>query len=304
MKFKKIFITGPNGFIGNNLIKSLIENENINLSVLIRKKEYFDLFEPYGISCFLDDGSTDDLIKYFNEQKFDLVIHLASLFIKDHNSNNIVNLIESNVLLGTRLLEASVKSGVKAFINTGTFWQHYSGEEYSPVNLYAATKQAFEDIAKYYIESNNLYFVTLKLNDTYGPDDTRKKIFNIWHSLNNNERLKMSPGLQKIDILFIDDVVEAFKKLILQVEDDFIDKKYNGKTFAIHSLQLHSLQEIAEIYEEVSGNKLNIEWGGLNYREREVMEPWKGGEIINGWKSEVSIRDGIKKLVNHQHSKK
>jgi len=159
---------------------------------------------------YLDDGDTEHLIDFFRERRFDTVIHLASLYLKDHQSKQINDLITSNLLFGTRLLEASVKSSVKSFINTGTLWQHYQDKHYSPVNLYAATKQAFEDIAQYYRETSDLFFATIYLNDTYGPGDTRKKILNIWNSMTDSDILDMSPGEQKINLLHIDDVVRTY----------------------------------------------------------------------------------------------
>ena len=44
-------------------------------------------------------------------------------------------------------------------------------------------KEGFENIAKYYIETSNLIFTTIKLNDTFGANDTRNKVFNIWNKI-------------------------------------------------------------------------------------------------------------------------
>ena len=44
--------------------------------------------------------------------------------------------------------------------------------------------------------------------------------------------------------------------------------------------QQHTLKELAEIYSKATGKKLNINWGGREYRKREVMVPWKGKQLI------------------------
>ena len=67
--------------------------------------------------------------------------------------------------------------GVKILVNTGTSWQHYENKDYSPVNLYAATKQSFEAILQYYVEVASLKAITLKLFETYGLDDPRPNFF-------------------------------------------------------------------------------------------------------------------------------
>jgi CDP-3, 6-dideoxy-D-glycero-L-glycero-4-hexulose-4-reductase len=55
-------------------------------------------------------------------------------------------MITSNITFGTKLLEIASRTGVKTFINTSSAMQNYDNNSYSPTNLYAATKQAFEDI--------------------------------------------------------------------------------------------------------------------------------------------------------------
>jgi nucleoside-diphosphate-sugar epimerase len=297
MNFKNICITGATGFIGSHLLLSLMGEGVYSITAIIKNQEMEAVIRVPKVTYYTDNGNTGDLVNFFRDRGFDCVIHLASVYLKDHSSDQIGDLIESNVLFGTRLLEASVSSGIRAFINTGTSWQHYQGSGYSPVNLYAASKQAFEDIAKYYMEKENLYFVTLKLNDTYGPGDTRRKIFNIWNNLKEGEPLKMSPGEQLIDIMHIFDVVSAFKALLAQVSEDLGARCYVGTSFSIHNSRIVTLKELAGIYETVSGKKLTIEWGGLSYREREVMVPWRGGESIRGWRQKITLEEGIISLI-------
>ncbi len=290
----KILITGITGFIGKNLSRQLV-NEGIELSAIVRNKNDITPLENINIKCFLYDNS-ENLISWFEKERFDGVIHLASCFIKEHTFEDIDNLIASNIQFSTKILESAAKTGVKWFINTGTFWQHYNNESYFPVNLYAATKQAFENIARYYVQSSNINFVTLKLNDTYGPGDTRPKIFNLWKNISETDKtIEMSAGEQLIDIVYIDDVVNAYVKLInLVTKDD--QKRNNLETFAVSSGNTISLKELSGIFSRVSGKKLNILWGKIPYRKNEVMVPWNQGTTVPGWKPLVGFEEGIKKL--------
>ncbi|MDZ5724904.1 NAD-dependent epimerase/dehydratase family protein [Acetobacterium sp. K1/6] len=99
-----------------------------------------------------------------------MVVRLASLFVSEHNASDVDKLFMSNVVFGAHLLEAMKTLEVNYLINTGTNWQNYCGSEYNPVNLYAATKEAFEDIAKFYTQTTSLRMITLRLYDTYGID--------------------------------------------------------------------------------------------------------------------------------------
>lgn len=287
----KILISGPSGFIGKSLVNSLSNQHELFLLLRTPKKD----FENYNSIVY--EGDIDSLISFINDNKIEGVVHLASLYLRDHKSSEVRALVESNILLGTELLEASSKSNIKWFINTGTFWQHYNNSNYAPVNLYSATKQAFEDLAKYYIDVKGLKFVTLKLSDTYGPGDLRRKIFNLWLELvNNGENLKMTKGEQLIDICYISDVCEAFSQLISLIGDTGSSIK-TGSSFSVQAESRLTLKELAQKFEEVLGKKLNIEWGGRPYCSREVMVPWEDGIPVPGWKQKVGIEEGIRKFL-------
>ncbi len=291
----KILITGGTGFIGKNLIKSLLDN---NYNVYCITRIHSDLSKINSkVKIFQYDENIDSLLEFFQNEKFDGVIHLASLFLLNHTKDNISNLLSSNIKFGVELLEASKISKIKWFINTGTFWQNYNEEEYNPVNLYAATKEAFLDIAKYYTQTSDLIFTTIKLNDTFGPNDTRNKIFNLWHKISQtNEILEMSQGNQIIDISYIEDVINAYDILIKHLSSNK-KNEYKNKIFAIKSNERMSLKELSKVFEKAINCKLNIQWGAKPYREREVMNPWEDGETIENWEQKYTLKDAIIKTI-------
>jgi CDP-paratose synthetase len=214
----KLLLTGATGFIGTNLEARLKKDGHEVLTI--------------GRSF---NNNVQEIVAFMNKEKFDGVIHLASLFLAAHKPEDIKNLIESNVLFPTTVLESAVAAKIPWFINTGTFWQHYKDKMYSPVNLYAATKQAFEDIAAYYMESSPINFVTIKLFNVFGPKDPRPKVFNLWLKISQSkETLEMSPGEQVMDITYIDNVIEGYVRMIELLSKDS-KRKFNGKSFAIPS---------------------------------------------------------------------
>jgi len=292
----KIVVTGVTGFIGHAIVERLLKENHI--VYVITRADTDTSSIPNDVHTFVDDGNTQKMQDFFQEIKPDGVLHLASLVLVNHTLDDIETLIISNILFSTRLLEASVNSHVKWFINTGTFWQNYNDEDYNPVNLYAATKQAFEDIAKYYYETQKINFVTIKLNDTFGTNDTRSKIFNLWgKAVANNENLGMSPGEQIIDISYIENIVDAYIQMLtqLQANDTYT---YAGDVYAVNSEERMSLQALAKVYEEVTQTSVDITWGGRPYRDREVMIPWTKGKPVPGWKQNISLRDAIATVMN------
>lgn len=294
----KVLITGATGFIGRNLSNKLAEKYEVY--AIVRKYSNTSVLNK-NINVFRYDGNIDNLINFFKQEKFEGVIHLASLFLAYHTPNDISKLINSNIKFATELLETSKQSKVKWFINTGTFWQHFNNEDYNPVNLYAATKEAFEVIAKYYVETYDLVFTTIKLNDTFGPNDTRKKIFNLWlDCIKNNKTLDMSKGEQIIDISYIDDVVNAYEVMIQNLStNDY--KKYNLKSYVVSNRERITLKELTSLFEKIIGKKLNINWGAREYRQREVMIPYNKGELIPNWKQKYSLQEAIKDFLKKEH---
>lgn len=286
-----ILVTGATGFIGTNLTRELRKQHN--LFILGQFEGDPEKLELPGIVM------TDDiqrLADYIKNNEIEGVIHLASLYLTVHTPEQIKDLVSSNVYFGTAVLEASSLAGsVKWFLNTGSIWQNYNtkGADYNPVNLYAATKQAFIDMAKYYTDVFDIRFCTLKLCDTYGPNDTRRKIFKLFKDYSESgEVLKMSPGEQNIDLIYITDIISGFTKLaeLLASEQEL------GDEYVLTSGKQIPLRELAQLFCDVSGRKLNIEWGGRSYRDREVMIPWKGVPLP-GWKALVDVKEGIRRFI-------
>lgn len=287
----KILITGATGFIGTHLRRRL--RKEYELVALIRPTTDTASLKNERIGTLVFDGDVKQLSENLLDQDIKGIVHLASLYLKTHKPEEVQSLVESNVLFPTQLLEASVASSVKWFLNTGTFWQHYQDKSYSPVNLYASTKQAFIDVAQYYSETSALKFITLKLSDTFGPGDTRPKIFNLWKKhAETGETLKMSAGEQLMDINYIDNVTDSFATLIRLLQSD--PESLNAE-YAVSNGTTYSLRELALLFEETTGKNVPIVWGAFPYREREVMKPWSLGEAVPGWSPKVSIDEGIKR---------
>lgn len=292
----KILITGATGFIGRSLVPCLRQAGH-EVCAVVRPLTDVTLLSRDGISFFRDDGLSDLQPELAAHGPFDGVVHLASLFLASHRSEDVLPLLTSNVLFSTRLLDAAVRSGVTWFLNTGTAWQHYEGREYSPVNLYAATKQAFEALAQYYVEGHGLRFITLALGDTYGPGDTRSKLLNLWCRIaNTGTPLDMSAGLQEIDLVYVTDVVEAFKCAVEQFQSANWPEDAMP-TFRVATGERYSLRELAKVFEEVTGTALPIRWGTRPQRPREVMLPWEGAiPVLHGWQPKVPLRMGLARL--------
>ena len=297
---KRAIVTGATGFVGSNLCKYLIEN-NWEVSIISRpSSDYTNINSVLNkVQLFEYDWNVEKLISFFKEKEADVVFHLASLFIAEHESNQINQLVDSNIKFGLHILEAMKESSTKQLINTGTSWQHYHTNEYNPVNLYAATKQAFESLIQYYTEAENIRCITLKLFDTYGESDTRPKLINLLHKFaDENKELNMSPGEQILDLVHVDDVVRAFVKAY----EYLVEHRTKYEEFGVGSRKPIQLKDLIDKFELVTGKKLNIIWGGRSYRKREVMKLWDAYEPLPGWNVEINLEEGLQKYNGNSNN--
>jgi nucleoside-diphosphate-sugar epimerase len=289
-------VTGASGFVGSHLVRRLIR-EGWEVSVLARDPARVAEVLPQLPSSTIHHygGSAESIQGALEAARPDVVFHLASHFVAEHGQQDIEPLIDANIRLGLHLLEAMTRAGVRRLINTGTAWQHYLDEPYNPVCLYAATKQAFEDILAYYVSAGPISAVTLKLFDTYGPEDRRKKLIPVLlKAIRTGEVLQMSPGEQQLDLVFVDDVLEAYLRSAAWLSED-ASAPTGG--FAVSSGETVSLRELVDVFSSVAGAPLNVVWGARPYRKREVMLPWGSGKRLPGWTPKVALRDGIARTL-------
>lgn len=293
---KSVLITGITGFIGRELAKQLLA-DSVKVHGLVRPTSQLSSLEG-GLhsKCKIHthSGSTEELIDIFQAEKPDLVFHLATHYVSEHKPSDIEPLLASNIGFTTQLLEAMATTGCRRLINAGTSWQHFGTTSYRPVNLYAATKQCAEDIITYYHDAHAISCTHLKLFDTYGPGDTRRKLLSILvDAARTGDVLDMSPGDQIIDLCHVSDVAAAF---VLAA------KRQGDATGPIHDTYFLSgerltLKQLVDVVSQALGEPLKINFGGRPYRSREVMIPVdSAASILPGWLPRIRLRDYLMSL--------
>ena len=292
---KNVVVTGGNGFVGSNLVRKLV-NENYNVSIIEKLGVSIEGIEDIEnkVNIFFYDGDINKLIGIFEQiKKVDTVFHLASLVKTSHNPEDISNLIESNITFGTHLLEAMYTIKCFNMINTSTYWQHYNNENYNPVDLYAATKEAFEKIIEFYVKAKKFNVITLELYDNNGRNDKRKKIMNILkESFLINKPLNLTLGEQIINLIYIDDLIDGY-----MIAETLLEKNMGHSKYSLTSENPTTLKSIVQIFKEVMNKDLNVKFGAINYKEREIMYPWDKGVKLPKWSAKISLREGIKKFM-------
>lgn len=289
-------ITGATGYIGSHVLKYLL-SEGWDIHVVADPRFGYDNIKDVmsKIDVFEYSGNIDALCTYFKKVQVDVVFHLAAAVITNYQPSQVPVLIQSNVQFGTEILEAMKQSSTKLFIGTGSYWQNYNNEDYNPVDLYAATKEAFEKILKYYTEVERIRAITLRLFDVYGTGDHRPKLWNIIKQIaGTDQELNMSPSEQLLDMVFISDVCTAYEQAytLLVTNNDI-----RNEVYGVYTNQRLPLKEIVEMYKKIIGRPAHINYGGKPYKKREVMEPTDKLKVLPNWKPEVSLEKGFQQII-------
>jgi len=298
-----VFVTGATCFLGRELIKRLI-NDGMTVTALTRPGSDLNrlgsLLECINVAVY--DGTQSSLDRALENAEADTIFHLAGRYAATHDSDEAELLIDANIKLGVRLLEAAHKTDTRRFINTGSHFQYYNNDSYRPLSLYAATKQAFQDILAYYQDAMGFQTINLIIFETFGAGDWRKKLMAaILDAGRQGSTLKLGDHDPVMDFVYIDDMVNAFlhANQLLEINSS----RHSGKTYAVSGNDQHSISGIIKLFEQIDGTKIKTKAGQFKNPDRIIVNPW-AGENLSGWHAKLSLKDGIRKFIENTPEQK
>lgn len=239
---RKIYtVTGATGYIGYKFIEAALKNGDFVYAIVRESsdtKRLRELQKQYGeIEIHSYEGHECDLELSIADSDF--VVHLGALYTTQEDEGSTINLINSNILFSTQILNVTKRVNPSAVVISASTFSSLDGRgEYAPSSLYAATKSAVETIAEYY---STLAIRFLTFPDTFGPADWRPKIHNILAKNKSWPFEFRSPAQQEMLMLHIDDIIGH----ILEVSKDNSAgvKKYDIYTEGI----LVTLEELSKL---------------------------------------------------------
>ena len=255
---KKVLVTGGVGFIGTNLIKSLLKKD-IKVVSLDNYSTGYKLNEMKGVKYYNLDIEEIDKI---NEQDFDICFHLAAQSRVQPSFDDPQESVRVNVTGTTRVIEWAKINNIKV-IYAGSSSKHHDPSD-SP---YAMTKFLGEEICKLYKKSFDVNVEIARFYNVYGPleplDEKFGNVIGIWQvKANKNLPLPIvGDGNQKRDFTHVFDIIDG----LLRIANTEIKHKDaweigTGVNYSIN--QLYSM--FKDRYNTVS---VNIPDQRGNYRE-------------------------------------
>ncbi len=291
----KLAITGATGYLGSAFIKRY--STRFDIFCIVRKDSDIKILSESRCRI-IKYGEWEELYEKMKVVSPDILVHLAGVFLNEHNENTIINMLECNIMFSTVIVDAAVCAGCKRIINTSSYWQHYNKERYNPVNLYAATKQSFEDILLYYVKAKESSVITLTIFDTYGPFDKRRKVLNLVMETEDGKEFGMSDGSQKMYFCYLDDLIDAYGAAIKRC---MAHSPGTYEKYALRDEKPVTLRYAVETLLEVLGKKVKINWGKVPNRKREISDPENIGTVLPEWKPSHTLKEGaeaIKKMYS------
>jgi len=273
---KKILITGTTGFIGKNLLDYFLKKKYFIFSLLRKSKKNIRFAKEYKINKNFKSiifSDMDDLNKQLLNYKIDYVIHAATHYVKNHEYSDIKKIIESNVLLPTIIADLLCKKKIKKFINFGTVWQHYNNKKDYAYNLYASSKQAFNNIINYYKNHfSETKFYNLLISDTFGKNDERKKLIPIIiknYKKKNTINIPKNLSVNLVNVKYITNVIENIINKNIKPDTYVIKDKKNLKIFDLINYLNQKLKIKIKINwtKNVSMNEKIINFKTINFNK-------------------------------------
>ena len=332
---KTIFITGTSGFIGSNLAKRLLkENNDINIIGLDNMNNYYDVslkeyrlkeLEKFDNFTFIKGNLADkELINsIFEKYKPSIVVNLAAQAGVRYSIENPDAYIESNVIGFYNILEACRHNPVEHLVYAssssvygGNTKVPFSTDDKvdNPVSLYAATKKSNELFAHTYSKLYNIPTTGLRFFTVYGPAGRPDMAyFGFTNKLIKGETIKIfNYGNCKRDFTYIDDIVEGIIRVMQKPPE-----KQNGEDglpippYAVYNIgnsHPENLLDFVTILQEelVNAGVLPKDYDFENHK---ALVPMQAGDVPITYadttplekefdfKPSTSLRDGLREFA-------
>ena len=313
---RKVLVTGGAGFIGSNLIASLLDSGNTVICL-----DNFSTGKPENIEEFRNNPKftliTGDIRNYDDCKRAadgtEFVFHQAALGSVPRSLKDPVTSTDVNIGGFVRMIQASRESGVKRFIyaaSSSTYGDHEGLPKVEdhigkPLSPYAVTKYADELFAEVFAGNYAMEVIGLRYFNVYGPKQDPEGAYAAvipkfaLQLLRGERPLINGDGTISRDFTHVDNVVNANHLAALVETKDALNQVYNvacGESTSLNRMY-DIIRESLSRYDE---GIMSIE---------PVYGPERRGDIrhslasiekaskLLGYKPVVSIEEGLPATV-------
>lgn len=302
-----IVVFGAGGFIGANLVKTILQY----------REDVFAVTSKPFVPWRLDDVNPkhilhcniikkEQLQRVFEEHRFKTIFDLAAYGAYSKQSD-VQLTYETNLIGLLNLLEITSQFSIKAFVHAGSS-SEYGLNAAAPVedaplhpnSHYAVTKASAAQMIKYYGTLREMPVTNLRYYSIYGPYEEPDRLIPrlIEMGMKKDYPPLVQPDISR-DFVYVDDAVLATLLSANQID------AIAGQSLNIASGKKTTIRDIASTIQEIFSIDKSPDWGDFPNRKWDLKE-WYGNaslaEKLIGWKNETSLKDGILKNYEWQKS--
>jgi len=329
---KVALVTGAAGFIGFHISKRLLD-EGWRVIGLDCMSDYYDVSLKRRRECMLlkyesyrsvheKVEAQNVLLDLFEEERPDVVIHLAAQAGVRYSIENPRSYLESNIIGTFELLEAARTYPPRHMLLASTSSVYGANKEMPyresdradhQISFYAATKKSTENMAHSYSHLFSLPITMFRFFTVYGawgrPD---MALFKFTKSMINGEAIDVyNHGDMSRDFTYIDDIVDSIILMLDNVaenscsepskdrQNDKISPVAPFRVVNIGNAQPEKLIHFIEAIELALG--INAKKNFLPMQAGDVPKTWASTEILEkltGRRPKTNIVDGVKIFVD------
>ncbi|ACV24346.1 UDP-glucuronic acid decarboxylase family protein [Methanocaldococcus fervens] len=320
---KTILVTGGAGFIGTNLIKRLLEDNN---KVICIDNNYTGRFE--NIKQFLNNPNfkfiKHDITKPIKiEKEIDEIYNLACPASPPHYQKSPIFTLNTSIFGIINILELAKKHNAKVLHAStsevyGNPLEHPQKESYwgnvnpiGPRACYDEGKRVAETYCYEYWKSFGLDIRIVRIFNTYGPyvdpNDGRVVSNFIIQALKNEPLTVYGDGKQTRSFQYIDDLVEGMLKY-MEVDKNKLENKlkdkFNWDTVPVLNMgnpEEFTILELAyKVLELIPESESDIVFKPLPKDDPVRRRPdiTMAKEVL-GWEPKVKLEEGLKKTIEY-----
>lgn len=289
-----ILLTGSTGFLGSSLLDRLLQQGEevvaIVRSTSSRMKIKHRLEAPL---LHLFEIDANDPQHIFDRYEIDTIIHAATEY--GRGATPLYSILDANLILPLRLAELGVQSGIKCFINTDSFFNK-RGNSYSNLLNYSLSKKSL--LAWLEKLAGNLKIINVVLEHIYGPGDSDSKFVESTIrkvAIERVSRVALTHGHQQRDFVYLDDVVDAYLKLVAYGRA----QEFRFEVFELGTGRATQVRDFVGLIKSLSGSATELGFGDIPYRSDEIMCSTADVSMLRklNWTPTVDVREGVRRII-------
>jgi UDP-glucose 4-epimerase len=253
---KNILIFGGLGFIGSNIIETLIDEKQLYTIIVFDFHGMINHFGDKVNVVYGDFNNENDVESVLKNNKIDIVIHLISTTIPVTSNDNIPYDIEANLITSVRMLNLLVKYKINEIVfmsSGGTVYGITESElvdeqhKTNPISSHGIIKLSIEKYIQLFHKMYGINYLILRAGNTYGAHQKSENqgIINVFlrRIIRNQKLVIRGDGSSVRDYFHVKDLALVVKKLI--------DSGVKNEVINIGSGQGASITRILEIMQKI-----------------------------------------------------